>query len=88
MDRVDAVVIGAGVVGLAVARALAIAGRDVVILEAEDAMVRIRVRAIRRSSTQGSTTQGSLKARACIEGRERLYAYCAVTECRTDAAAS
>ena len=38
MDRVDAVVIGAGVVGLAVARALATAGREVVILEAEDAI--------------------------------------------------
>ena len=38
MDSVDAVVIGAGVVGLAVARALATAGREVVILEAEDAI--------------------------------------------------
>ena len=38
MDRVDAVVIGAGLVGLAVARALATSGREVVILEAEDAI--------------------------------------------------
>jgi len=37
MDKIEAVVIGAGVVGLAVARALALAGREVVILEAEDA---------------------------------------------------
>ena len=78
MDRVDAVVIGAGVVGLAVARALATAGREVVILEAEDAI-----------GTHGSSRnsevihagiyypQGSLKARACVEGRQRLYAYCA-----------
>jgi len=38
MDRVDAVVVGAGVVGLAVARALAISGREVAVLEAEDAI--------------------------------------------------
>ena len=38
MDKIEAVVIGAGVVGLAVARALALAGREVVILEAEDAI--------------------------------------------------
>jgi L-2-hydroxyglutarate oxidase LhgO len=38
VDRADAVVIGAGVIGLAVARALALAGGDVVILEAEDAV--------------------------------------------------
>ena len=37
MDRVDCVVVGAGVVGLAVARALALAGREVLILEAEAA---------------------------------------------------
>ncbi len=78
MDRVDAVVIGAGVVGLAVARALATAGRDVVILEAEDAIGT-------HTSSRNSEVihagiyypQGSLKARACKEGRERLYAYCA-----------
>jgi len=38
MENLDAVVIGGGVVGLAVARALAMAGREVVILEAEDAI--------------------------------------------------
>ena len=38
MDRVDIAVIGAGLVGLATARALALAGREVVILEAEDAI--------------------------------------------------
>ena len=78
MDRVDAVVIGAGVVGLAVARALATAGREVVILEAEDAVGT-------HTSSRNSEVihagiyypQGSLKARACVEGRERLYAYCA-----------
>jgi len=78
VDRVDAVVIGAGVVGLAVARALALAGREVVILEAEDAIGT-------HTSSRNSEVihagiyypQGSLKARACVEGRRRLYEYCA-----------
>ena len=78
MDRVDAVVIGAGLVGLACARALALAGREVVILEAEDAIGT-------HTSSRNSEVihagiyypQGSLKARACLQGRERLYAYCA-----------
>ncbi len=78
MDRVDAVVIGAGLVGLAVARALATAGSEVVILEAEDAIGT-------HTSSRNSEVihagiyypQGSLKARACVEGRQRLYDYCA-----------
>ena len=78
MDRVDTVVIGAGLVGLAVARALATAGREVLILESEDAIGT-------HTSSRNSEVihagiyypQGSLKARACVEGRERLYAYCA-----------
>jgi L-2-hydroxyglutarate oxidase LhgO len=78
VDRVDAVVIGAGLVGLAVARALALAGREVVILEAEDAIGT-------HTSSRNSEVihagiyypKGSLKARACVEGRQRLYAYCA-----------
>ncbi len=77
MDRVECVVIGAGVVGLALARALALAGREVVILEAEDAIGT-------HTSSRNSEVihagiyypKGSLKARACIEGRRRLYAYC------------
>jgi L-2-hydroxyglutarate oxidase LhgO len=77
MDRVDCVVIGAGIVGLAVARALALAGREVVILEAEEAVGT-------HTSSRNSEVihagiyypKGSLKARACIEGRRRLYAYC------------
>ena len=78
MDSVDAAVIGAGVVGLAVARALATAGREVLILEAEGAIGT-------HTSSRNSEVihagiyypRGSLKARACVEGRERLYAYCA-----------
>jgi len=71
-------VIGAGLVGLAVARALALAGREVVILEAEDAI------GTHTSSRNSEVIHagiyyppGSLKARACVAGRERLYAYCA-----------
>jgi len=77
MDRVECVVIGAGVVGLAVARALAMAGREVVILEAEDA---IGTHASSRNSEVIHAgiyyPQGSLKARACVEGRKLLYGYC------------
>ncbi|MET0289064.1 MAG: NAD(P)/FAD-dependent oxidoreductase [Pseudoxanthomonas sp.] len=77
MERVDCVVIGAGVVGLAIARTLAMAGREVLVLEAE--------------STIGTATSarnsevihagiyyphGSLKARLCVAGRRALYAYC------------
>jgi L-2-hydroxyglutarate oxidase LhgO len=78
MDKVECVVIGAGVVGLAVARALAIAGREVVILEAEDAIGT-------HTSSRNSEVihagiyypKGSLKARACVAGRRLLYEYCA-----------
>jgi len=78
MEKLDAVVIGAGVVGLAVARALAMAGREVVILEAEDAIGT-------HTSSRNSEVihagiyypQGSLKAKACVEGRQLLYEYCA-----------
>ena len=78
MDKVECVVVGAGVVGLAVARALALAGREVVILEAEDAIGT-------HTSARNSEVihagiyypKGSLKARACVEGRKRLYEYCA-----------
>ena len=77
MDEVECVVVGAGVVGLAVARALALAGREVVILEAEDAI------GMHTSSRNSEVIHAgiyypkdSLKARACLEGRRRLYAYC------------
>src|SRR4051812_15627799 len=77
MEKLDAVVIGAGVVGLAVARALAMAGREVVVLEAEDAIGT-------HTSSRNSEVihagiyypKGSLKARACVAGKEMLYEYC------------
>ena len=79
MERIDCVVAGAGVVGLAVARALALAGREVVLLEAADAI---------GSGTSSRNSEvihaglyyppGSWKARLCVQGRELLYAYCAV----------
>src|SRR3954470_15886366 len=78
MDRVDAVVIGAGVVGLAIARELALAGREVIILDAEEAIGT-------HTSSRNSEVihagiyypKGSLKARTCVEGKQLLYEYCA-----------
>mgnify|MGYP003347348117 CR=1 FL=1 len=80
MDRVDGVVIGAGVVGLAVARALATASpfgaREWMVLEAADAIGT-------GTSSRNSEVihagiyypQGSLKAKLCVQGRQQLYAY-------------
>ncbi|MGQ9365524.1 NAD(P)/FAD-dependent oxidoreductase [Azospirillum sp. ST 5-10] len=78
MDRVDCVVVGAGVVGLAVARRLAMSGREVVVLEAAEAI------GTGTSSRNSEVIHagiyypaGSLKARLCVAGRDALYAYCA-----------
>ena len=78
MDSVDTIVIGAGVVGLACARALAQAGRDVMLVEQETAIGQ-------HTSSRNSEVihaglyyaAGSLKARLCVAGREQLYRYCA-----------
>ena len=77
METLDSVVIGAGAVGLAVARALARSGREVVILEAADAF------GTETSSRNSEVIHagiyypaGSLKARLCVQGRRQLYAYC------------
>jgi len=75
---VQTVVIGAGVVGLAVARALALAGREVLVLEAESRFgqgISSRNSEVIHSGIY--YTPGSLKARLCVSGRERLYGYCA-----------
>ena len=72
----DVVVIGAGVIGLAAARALARAGREVIVLESEDQI------AMHTSSRNSEVihaglyyAKGSLKARHCMNGRRMLYAY-------------
>lgn len=73
----DAVVIGAGVVGLACAKALAEAGREVVILEALDSFG--LVTSARNSEVIHSGLYyepGSLKAELCVLGRQLLYDYC------------
>lgn len=78
MDTVECVVIGAGVVGLAAARALALAGREVVILERE---THIGSGVSSRNSEVIHAgiyyPQGSLKAQLCVEGKAALYDYCA-----------
>src|ERR1700754_3644618 len=73
----DAVVIGAGAVGLATARALALKGREVVVLEAASAI------ATETSSRNSEVihaglyyAKGSLKAELCVKGRRALYQYC------------
>jgi L-2-hydroxyglutarate oxidase LhgO len=77
MDRVECIVIGAGVVGLALARHLALQGREVVVLEAED---RIGTGISSRNSEVIHAgiyyTAGSLKARCCVAGNRALYAFC------------
>lgn len=77
MDTVDTIVVGAGVVGLAVARALALQGLEVMILESENA---IGTGTSSRNSEVIHAgiyyTAGSLKARLCVQGKEMLYAYC------------
>jgi len=77
-ESVDAVVVGAGVVGLAVARALALAGREVMVLEAEGAIgTGISSRNSEVIHAGLYYPAGSLKARFCVAGREALYAYAA-----------
>jgi L-2-hydroxyglutarate oxidase LhgO len=76
-DVVDSVVIGAGVVGLAIARELAIAGREVVVLEKNRAIgEEISARNSEVIHAGIYYPLGSLKARLCVDGRRRLYEYC------------
>ena len=78
MEQLDCIVVGAGVVGLAVARALACAGREVVIVEAAGAIG--SVTSSRNSEVVHAGiyyAPGSLKARLCVRGRALLYAWCA-----------
>lgn len=77
-ERADCVVIGAGVIGLAIARRLAQAGREVIILEATDAFgSEISARNSEVIHAGIYYPSGSLKARLCRAGRDRLYAYLA-----------
>ena len=78
-ESVDCIVVGAGVVGLAVARRLALAGHEVIILEAADTI------GTQTSSRNSEVIHAglyyptdSLKAQVCVEGKERLYRYCAI----------
>jgi L-2-hydroxyglutarate oxidase LhgO len=77
MDRVDALVVGAGVIGLAIARELADAGQEVVVVE--------RAQSIGTGTSSRNSevihaglyyARGSLKARLCVQGRPALVAYC------------
>jgi len=76
MDHIEVIIIGAGVVGLAIARRLAQDGREVLILEAESAP------GTATSSRNSGVIHagiyyhpGSLKAKLCVAGRKKLYAY-------------
>jgi len=77
MFKVEAVIVGAGVIGLSIARALAARGREVLVLEQEAGIGQ-------GTSSRNSEVihaglyyaPGSLKARLCVEGRHALYQYC------------
>src|SRR5260370_12401274 len=77
MEKVECVVVGAGVIGLAVARRLAEAGRETVVLEAAEGIGTV-------TSSRSSEVihagiyyrAGSLMARLCVSGRRALYRYC------------
>lgn len=77
MESVECIVAGAGVVGLAIARQLALAGREVILLEAAEAI------GTGTSSRNSEVIHagiyyapGSVMARACVAGRRALYSYC------------
>jgi L-2-hydroxyglutarate oxidase LhgO len=78
MDEIQTVVVGAGVIGIAVARKLALAGHEVLMLEAED-------RIAQHTSSRNSQvihagiyyTPGSWRSKLCVRGKEMIYDYCA-----------
>ncbi|AZO29105.1 MULTISPECIES: NAD(P)/FAD-dependent oxidoreductase [unclassified Mesorhizobium] len=77
MEQVDCVIVGAGVIGLAVARSFAAKGLDTLILEATEAV------GTGTSSRNSEVihagiyySERSLKARLCVTGRDMLYRYC------------
>lgn len=77
MDKVDCLVVGAGVVGLAITRALAQLGREVLVAEKhQDAGMETSSRNSEVIHAGLYYPTGSLKAHLCVEGRNSLYAYC------------
>lgn len=77
MNSVDCIVIGAGVVGLACARALALAGREVVILEAAETIgTEVSSRNSEVIHAGIYYPKDSLKATLCVRGKHQLYEYC------------
>jgi L-2-hydroxyglutarate oxidase LhgO len=77
MESADCVVIGAGIVGLAVARAMARKGREVLILEAESQFGSITSARTSEVIHAGiHYPHGSLKERLCVMGRDMLYSFC------------
>lgn len=77
MSDVETIVIGAGVVGLATARGLAMSGREVMVLE-RHGLVGSETSARNSEVIHAGIyyPKDSLKARCCVEGKVRLYAYC------------
>jgi L-2-hydroxyglutarate oxidase LhgO len=77
MDKIECVVVGAGVIGLAIARQLAQSGREVIVLEAAEGIGTV-------TSSRNSEVihagiyyrSGSLMARMCVAGKQALYRYC------------
>src|ERR1700681_3999959 len=77
MEQIDCVIVGAGVIGLAIARRLAQAGREVIVLEAAEGIGTV-------TSSRNSEVihagiyykAGSLMARMCVSGKRALYEYC------------
>jgi L-2-hydroxyglutarate oxidase LhgO len=77
MDQVEVAVIGAGVVGLAIARELALRGREVFVIEAAGAIgTGISSRNSEVVHAGLYYPAGSLKARLCVRGKQLLYDYC------------
>ncbi len=78
MFKIEAVVVGAGVIGLSIARALAARGLEVLVLESEPGIGQgISSRNSEVIHAGLYYAPGSLKARLCVEGRRALYQYCA-----------
>ncbi|MEQ8374234.1 MAG: NAD(P)/FAD-dependent oxidoreductase [Roseibium aggregatum] len=78
MHDIETLVIGAGAVGLAIARELALTGREVMVLE-QHGLIGSETSARNSEVIHAGIyyPTGSLKARFCVEGKERLYRFCA-----------